>query len=98
MIASGRWPCCIALLVTTADPDEATTALAGVRLAWAELQADVEIEEALAHRFDAATEAVREAVDVRRQERAAEEARGRTGPRAGRPPGHRHRDRTTGRP
>ena len=62
-------------LVTTADPDEATTALADVRLAWAELQADVEIEEALTHRFDAASEAVREAVDVRRQERAAEEAR-----------------------
>ena len=46
-----------------------------MRLAWAELQADVEIEAALAQRFDAATEAVREAVDVRRQERAAEEER-----------------------
>ena len=33
-------------LVTTADPDEATTALAEVRLAWAELQADVEIDAA----------------------------------------------------
>jgi hypothetical protein len=62
-------------LVTTADPDEATSALADVRLAWAELQADAEIDVSLAQRFDAATEAVREAVDVRRQERSTEEAR-----------------------
>ena len=62
-------------LVTTADPDEATTGLAEVRLAWAELQADMEIDAAVMHRFDAASEAVREAVDVRRQERAAEESR-----------------------
>jgi hypothetical protein len=62
-------------LVTTADPDEATTALADVRLAWAELQADVEVDASLAQRFEAASEAVREAIDVRRQERAAEEAR-----------------------
>jgi hypothetical protein len=62
-------------LVATADPDEATTALAGVRLAWAELQADAEIEPSLGQRFEAAAEAVREAVDVRRQERAVEEAR-----------------------
>src|SRR6185436_8158755 len=62
-------------LVTTADPDEATTTLADVRLAWAELQADVEVDAALVRRFDAASEAVREAVDVRRQERAAEDAR-----------------------
>jgi hypothetical protein len=65
-------------LVTTADPDEATTALPEVRLAWAELQADVEVDAGLAHRFDAATEAVREAIDVRRQERAAEEERAAT--------------------
>jgi hypothetical protein len=62
-------------LVTTADPDEATTSLADVRLAWAELQADVEVDTSLVQRFDAANEAVREAIDVRRQERAAEEAR-----------------------
>jgi hypothetical protein len=62
-------------LVTTADPDEATSALADVRMAWAELQADAEIDASLGQRFDAATEAVREAVDVRRQERSAEEAR-----------------------
>ena len=62
-------------LVTTADPEEATSALTDVRLAWAELQADAEIEASLVQRFDAATEAVREAVDVRRQERAAEEER-----------------------
>jgi hypothetical protein len=62
-------------LVTTADPDEATSALAEVRLAWAELQADVEIDATLAQRFEAASEAVREAVDVRQQERAAEQER-----------------------
>jgi hypothetical protein len=62
-------------LVTTADPDEATTALADVRLAWAELQADVEVDASLGQRFEAASEAVREAIDLRRQERAAEEAR-----------------------
>jgi hypothetical protein len=65
-------------LVTTADPDEATSALAEVRMAWAELQADVEVEASLVQRFDAASEAVREAVDVRRQERAAEEERAAT--------------------
>jgi len=62
-------------LVTTADPDEATAALSEVRLAWAELQADTEIEASLGQRFEAASEAVREAVDVRRLERAAEEER-----------------------
>ena len=62
-------------LVTTADPEEATSALADVRLAWAELQADVEIDASLVQRFDAASEAVREAVDVRRQERATEQER-----------------------
>jgi hypothetical protein len=62
-------------LVTTADPDEATAALAEVRLAWAELQADVETDAPLAQRFDAACEAVREAIEVRRQERAAEHER-----------------------
>jgi hypothetical protein len=62
-------------LVTTADPEEATSALAEVRLAWAELQADVEVEASLVQRFEAASEAVREAIDVRRQERASEQER-----------------------
>jgi hypothetical protein len=62
-------------LVAIAEPDDATAALADVRLAWAELQADVEIEAALVQQFDAASDAVREAIDARRQERAAEEAR-----------------------
>jgi hypothetical protein len=62
-------------LVTTADPEEATSALAEVRLAWAELQADVEVDPSLVQRFDAASEAVREAIDVRHQERAAEQER-----------------------
>src|SRR5688572_18655589 len=62
-------------LVTTADPEEATSALADVRLAWAELQADVEVDASLVQQFDAASEAVREAIDVRRQERATEQER-----------------------
>ncbi|HKH73802.1 MAG TPA: DUF349 domain-containing protein [Vicinamibacterales bacterium] len=62
-------------LVTTSDPEDATSALADVRLAWAELQADVEVEAALVQRFEAASEAVREAVDVRRQEHATEQER-----------------------
>jgi hypothetical protein len=62
-------------LVTTADPDEATSALSQVRLAWAELQADVELEAALSQRFDGATEAVREAIAARQQERVAEDER-----------------------
>jgi len=62
-------------LVTTADPDEAAAALSDVRLAWAELQADVEVDAALVQRFDTACEAVREAIDARRQERLAEQER-----------------------
>src|SRR5215510_14758130 len=62
-------------LVATTDPDEASSALSQVRLAWAELQADVEIEPALGQRFESASDAVREAIEVRRQERAAEEER-----------------------
>jgi hypothetical protein len=64
-------------LVATADPDEASNGLTDVRLAWAELQADVEIDGALTQRFEAASDAVREAIDLRRQERAAEEERAR---------------------
>ena len=63
--------------VAVADPDEAGNALAATRLAWAELQADVEIDAALAQQFDAASEAVREAIAERQQERAAEEERAR---------------------
>ncbi|HTM05246.1 MAG TPA: DUF349 domain-containing protein [Vicinamibacterales bacterium] len=62
-------------LVTVGDPAEASTALASTRLAWAELQADTVVDEALSQRFDAATEAVREAIAERQQERAAEEER-----------------------
>ena len=64
-------------LVAVADPDEAGHALAATRLAWAELQADVEIDSALAQQFESATEAVREAIAQREQERAAEEERAR---------------------
>jgi len=64
-------------LVTNTDPDEAGASLASVRLAWAELQADVIVEEALVQRFEAASDAVREAIAERQQERAAEEERAR---------------------
>ena len=65
-------------LVAVADPDEAGRALAAARLAWAELQADVELDAALVQQFEAATDAVREAIAERQQERAAEEERART--------------------
>src|SRR5687767_5547521 len=65
-------------LVAVADPDEAVSALAELRLAWAELSADLEVmDEALAHQFEAATEAVREAIAERQQEREAETERAR---------------------
>ena len=64
-------------LVATTDPDEASSALSQVRLAWAELQADAEIDPVLGQRFESASDAVREAIEVRRQERAAEEERDR---------------------
>jgi hypothetical protein len=59
-------------LVATTDPDEASAALAALRLSWAELQADVELGADLLRQFDAAGEAVREAIDARRREAAAE--------------------------
>jgi hypothetical protein len=63
--------------VAMTDPVEAGRALAATRLAWAELQADVEVDAALVQQFDAATEAVREAIAHREEERAAEEQRAR---------------------
>jgi hypothetical protein len=62
-------------LVATADPDEASGTLSSVRLAWAELQADADIDPTLAQGFEVASEAAQEAVEQRRQERAADEAR-----------------------
>ena len=64
-------------LVAIADPDEASTGLSAARLAWAELQADVEVEPMLVEQFESACDAVREAIAERRQERAAEEERAR---------------------
>ena len=64
-------------IVAVTDPDEAGHALAETRLAWAELQADVEIDGALAQQFESATDAGREAIAQRQQERAAEEERAR---------------------
>jgi hypothetical protein len=65
-------------LVALADPDEAGRGLAAIRLAWAELQADVELDAPLMQQFEAASDAVREAIAERQQERAAEEERART--------------------
>lgn len=62
-------------LVALHDVDAATSALSDVRLAWAEFGADVEIEPDLTQSFEAASDAVREAIAERRQERDAEQAR-----------------------
>jgi hypothetical protein len=62
-------------LVALADPDEAASKLAETRLAWAEQQADAEIDPAIAQQFEAASEAVREAIAERTRERAAEAER-----------------------
>ena len=59
------------------DPDAAVAELAAARLAWAELQADVELHEELGQRFEAASDAVREAIAERQAEREAEGARAR---------------------
>ncbi|MDA1183278.1 MAG: DUF349 domain-containing protein [Acidobacteria bacterium] len=62
-------------LVAVADLDEADQGLAAVRLAWAELQADVELDGPLTEQFESAAEAAREAIAERREERTAELAR-----------------------
>jgi hypothetical protein len=62
-------------LVTVADADEAAASLAATRLAWAELHADTVVDDTLVQQFDAASEAVREAIAERQQERAAEHER-----------------------
>jgi hypothetical protein len=65
-------------LVTVTDPAEAGAALSALRLSWAELHADVELGESLVQRFEAASEAVREAMAERERERTAAEERART--------------------
>ena len=62
-------------VVALADPAEAETELARVRLAWAELGADAVIETPLAERFESASEAAREAISERQLERQAEQIR-----------------------
>jgi hypothetical protein len=64
-------------LVTVADPAEATAKLTEVRLAWAEFQADVEVEPAIADAFEAASDSVREAIAERERDREAEQERAR---------------------
>jgi hypothetical protein len=68
-------------LVVVGDTAEAAAALGDTRLAWADLQADSEVEVALAARFDAAVDAVREARAARELERAAEVEREQTAAR-----------------
>jgi hypothetical protein len=62
-------------VVTIADPAEARARLSEVRLAWAEFQADVEVEPAIGDAFEAASDAAREAVAEREREREAEHER-----------------------
>jgi Arc/MetJ-type ribon-helix-helix transcriptional regulator len=62
-------------LVAIADPGEAAAKLSQARLAWAEFQADVVVDGALAQQFESASDAVREAIAERQQERAAERER-----------------------
>ncbi len=68
-------------LVVVGDTAEAASALGETRMAWADLQADTEVETALAARFDAAVDAVREAIAEREREGAAELERERTAAR-----------------
>jgi hypothetical protein len=62
-------------IVALGDPSEAETELGRVRLAWAELGADTEIDASWSERFESASEAAREAIAERRDEQAAERIR-----------------------
>ena len=62
-------------LVAVPDAAEADSAIGRMRVSWAELLADTDVDPALTKRFEAAIEAVREAAAVRAAERAAEEER-----------------------
>ena len=64
-------------VVAMVDPVEAAGLLAATRLAWAELQADVEIDAPLDQHFEAASDAAREAIAERQQERLLEDERAR---------------------
>ena len=59
-------------LVTLSDPFEATARLSDARLEWAEFHADAEIDEPLTQQFEAACDAVREAIAERQRELGAE--------------------------
>jgi hypothetical protein len=64
-------------VVAMLEPGEAAAALAGVRLAFAELQADAEIDAMLMQEFEAASDGAREAIAAREREQLVEEARAR---------------------
>lgn len=65
-------------LVTVADPGDAQATLSEIRLAWAELQADTDVDAALVSQFDSSCDAVREAIAERERERDAEAERAQT--------------------
>jgi len=62
-------------VVAVGSPEDASSELAAVRLAWAELQADTDVDAPLVQQFDVACDAAREAIDERRQEQEAEDER-----------------------
>lgn len=62
-------------LVALPDPEQASAALARVRLAWAEFHADAELDEQTVRQFESASDAVREAIEERRRDAAAEHER-----------------------
>lgn len=62
-------------LLTVADGAAAASSLAELRLAWAELQADVEVDADLVRQVEAASDGVREAVAERQREQAVEHER-----------------------
>jgi hypothetical protein len=62
-------------LVATEDPALVEAGLTRLRVAWAELQADTDVDPSLQGHFDSALESVREAMAARAAERQAEEER-----------------------
>ena len=62
-------------LVAAEDPTLVEAGVTRLRVAWAELQADTDVDAALQGHFDNAIEAVREATAARAAEREAEEER-----------------------
>jgi hypothetical protein len=64
-------------LVAVEDPAAAGLSLAALRLSWAELHADVELDASMIQQFETASDAVREAIAERQREHEAEQERAR---------------------